>query len=331
MKTRRTRLKLVYEGTDISRDIAGDFLSFEYTDNESGQADDVAITLKDSAGLWAGPWLPGKGDTIQATIVDEGFGELYCGRFSIDDLLYSLPPRQLQIKGVSVPVKKSIRRQKKSKAWEDANLEKIASEIADESGLSFVFDSPSSPQYDRIDQHEESDLEFINRLCSDDGLSLKITDNQLVIFSQSKYESQKAVKIIELGKANLDSINFETQSYDVYSECTVSYSDPTTEELIEYTFKDPNFKDGMKLKLVKRAASFADAERMAMSALRRKNKNETKASFTLAGDTEIVAGIVVALKGFGRFDGNYIIDTAKHTLSSGYKVQADARKVLEGY
>ena len=47
---------------------------------------------------------------------------------------------------------------------------------------------------------------------------------------------------------------------------------------------------------------------------------------------DLVAGVNVALKGWGGYDGKYIIKQAVHKLDgSGYTTQISLRMVLEGY
>ena len=46
-KSRRVKIELIYEGADISEDIAPFLLSFEYTDKSSGECDEIQITLED--------------------------------------------------------------------------------------------------------------------------------------------------------------------------------------------------------------------------------------------------------------------------------------------
>ena len=41
----RTTVKVVYEGVDVSADIAPYILSFEYTDKASGESDEIQLTL----------------------------------------------------------------------------------------------------------------------------------------------------------------------------------------------------------------------------------------------------------------------------------------------
>ena len=53
---RKTRIRLIYEGADISEDVSPYLLSFEYADKYSGEADDIQITLEDRDTLWCDPW-----------------------------------------------------------------------------------------------------------------------------------------------------------------------------------------------------------------------------------------------------------------------------------
>lgn len=117
MPLMRSFVEIIYNGVDISRDISGDLIGFSYTDNESGKADDISISLKDDDGLWADDWYPSTGDTIECTIVkiDQAGAQarLPLGAFSIDDLESSDNGGQIfSINAVSVPVDASIRRQK---------------------------------------------------------------------------------------------------------------------------------------------------------------------------------------------------------------------------
>ena len=44
----------------------------------------------------------------------------------------------------------------------------------------------------RIEQTNQSDCEFYNKLVTDYGLVLKIYDNRLVVFSEAQYEAKAA-------------------------------------------------------------------------------------------------------------------------------------------
>jgi len=127
-QARYAEVSIIYEGKDISRDIAPYLISFTYTDNASDKADDISLTLEDRARLWCGDWFPSKGDKILASIIvhnweDESKTEsLPCGLFEVDQIECSGPPNQVTIKAVSTLVSKPMRQEKHTKAWENVTL-----------------------------------------------------------------------------------------------------------------------------------------------------------------------------------------------------------------
>lgn len=331
MTVRRTRISLLYNDTDISRDISPDLISFDYTDKESGEADDLSIKLKNNHGLWTGEWFPSKGDTLKASIIDEGFGEMYCGTFKIDDIEASGPPDVMVIKGVSIPLDESIRRKDKSKTWEDTTLSAIANEIGTTGALEVIYDADSDPAFSRLAQNEEPDLAFLNRICKDEGFSLKITDQKLVVFEQAKYEAQAANITFTKGVDNIEGYRFSSQAFDLYKSCTVNYYNSEEEKQLSYTCTAPNISEGMEANVVKVADSLAEAERWAKAELRKRNKHEITGDLTITGRTDVFAGTNIELSGFGKYDGVYIIEEAGHSVGSGYRTALKVRRVLEGY
>lgn len=330
MRTPRTIVQLIYESTDITQDVAADLISFTYNDNESGEADDISVKLKNEHGRWTNSWHPSKGDTLRATIIDDN-GELNCGTFKIDDLTSGFSPSTFTIGAVSVPLDETIRRTAKSKTWEDVKLSGICNEIASKGGLSVIYDVDRDPNYDRLSQREESDLKFLERLCKAEGYSLKVTDDQLVVFDQEKYEAKPPVFTIEQGVDDITGGSLKSQAFDLYKSCTVCYSDPETEEEIEAEFFAPNIQKGMSMRLVKRADSIAQAKRWAKAELREKNKYEVSGDLNVVGATYMVAGFTLQLKNFGVYDGKYIVEKAAHNVNNGYTVALTIRRVLEGY
>lgn len=54
---RRTEVKVLFEGIDITKDIEKYLLRLSYTDNEEDKADDIQIELDDKDRIWLGNWL----------------------------------------------------------------------------------------------------------------------------------------------------------------------------------------------------------------------------------------------------------------------------------
>lgn len=375
---KRTFLRLLFtsKGTDVTQDILPDLLSFSYEDKETGEADELRLTLKDETGKWAASWKPDGGEIVDAYLaagdVTNGKGdELFCGRFYADRLSVRGSPRTFEMEAVSTPLKHPIRRKLITRAWQSKTLKGIAEEIADSNGLKLFFDVEDDPQYDRRDQKEESSLSFLNRLCEDAGFSIKVTEDRIVIFDQASYEKKPPIKTLELGVSDILSWSFESQQSDTYKTCTITWRDPklkskesaggydfsqktptetTPEEDYQalitpdyraqknpavhyYSYTDPTVGDeGQEYKLKKRVTSKAEAERLAKATLRKLNLRRVTGSLTVVGDPSLLAGCVIEVKGFGSFDGNFIISQASHSVSSGgYTTTVSLRRVNSNY
>ena len=368
------RLFFTEAGTSVTQDILPDLLSFTYDDKETNEADEISLTLKDPTGKWASKWKPDGGEVVRAYIasgtVDGKKGrELFCGKFFVDSLRTSGSPRVFEMRAVSIPLNTPIRRKMVTKAWEKKTLKGIAQEIATAAKVKLLFDSQDNPSYDRQDQKAESNLRFLSRLCEDAGLSIKVTDSQIVIFDQAFYEKKKPVKTLKLGVSDILSWDFESQQSETYKTCTGSWRDPKKKQkgssggynmdlekgdsgddpeydmdlqkvkkkvnvaVNTYTYTDPNVEDnGQEYQVKKRAASLDEAKRIAKATLRKLNLRSVTGSLSLVGDTSLVAGVVVELKGFGSFDGRFYIESASHSVStSGYVTSISVRRVNSNY
>lgn len=247
-----TSLRLLFtaDDTDVTESLMPDLLSFSYSDKETNEADEISITLKDPTGKWASAWKPDGGESVRAfiskgTTSDKGINrkELYCGRFFVDSMRVSGSPRVFDLRAVSIPLNKPIRKKIKSFAWEGGHLSEIAEAIAAAAGVEFSFYADEDPYYDRVDQTRESDLKFLSRLCQDVGLSIKVTDEKLVIFDQHFYENRPPVKTITLGQSDVLSWDFEIVQSETYKSVTVIWRDPKKKkrkEAAKHTF-DGNY------------------------------------------------------------------------------------------
>ena len=281
-----------------------------------------------------------KGATISAVIIQRNWESdgkdriLDCGTFEIDSLDGSGPPAQVSIKATSLPYSSAVRTATQTKAWENIKLSAIAGEIAKKHGMKCMFESSFDPLYTRREQVQLSDIVFLQGLCKDAGISLKVSGSIIVLFDEADYEGKAAVREIKRGMADVLSYRFGTTTNDTkYSKCHVSYSDPQAGKTIEYTYTPRNAdKGGQTLEINEKVNTREEARQLAMKRLRQKNKSEFQAEFTLVGDVRLVAGVNVEVVGWGMFDAKYIIETATHSVTgSGYTLQIKLRRVLEGY
>ena len=337
MNARRTVVRLTFDGVDISTDINRYLQSLSYTDNEQDETDDLQLTLDDREGVWLGNWLntPGasKGAELAAVIVQKNWNSdgkdrvLDCGTFQIDSVDGSGPPSKVTIKGGSIPYTSTVRTQKKTKAWEKIKLSGIANEIAGKNGLACMFESAFDPFYTRKEQVQESDITFLQRLCKAAGISLKVTAKMIVLFDAAAYEKKSAVRTIKRGAADVKRYSFNTSFHDAsYSSCHVTYTDPSSGATYEATYKAPDAdtsESAQVLEIKEKVSSNAEAKTLAEKRLREKNGQQFTASFTLVGDAGLVAGVTVTVKGYGAFDGKYIVESATHLSRTRMRISAN--------
>lgn len=346
---RRTWADISFQGVNITKNIRPYFLGLTYTDNEDGQADDLQIVLQDREQIWQESWLEdmvnaavGGRFKIQTDIVMEnwkGGGKdtrLSCGEFELDTVVADGPASKVTVEATALPFSSSIRQTLKTKAWENYSLSGIAREIAAANGMKCMYETAGNPKYDRVEQHRQSDIKLLERLCRDVGLSLKATDKMIVIFDQRKFEEKPPVRTITKGRDYISySLRADTAGTQ-YASCRVSYTDPLTGKCIEGIARvdeyDEEKKNNQQLEIKAKVSSVGEAKAMAEKRLRLHNKFSKTGKLVLPGDPVLLAGNTVQLAKFGAFDGKYLIYRAVHKVDDGgYTTTAQIRRVLGGY
>ena len=349
MEARRILTIIKYNNKDISADISKYLKSISYTDNLSGEADDLLITLEDKAGLWQSTWMPEKGALLDVMLQQKYWQTLSAlpqslrlGLFEIDEITSSGYPSEAQIKAVSVPDNNTLRGTERSRSWEKAKLQVIANDIASAAGMSLFWDTEENPVLDRAEQTEQSDLSFLYAICKDKGLALKISDKKIIIFDEAKYEAEKAkITIVKPGTVYKKEsgmkylfvgtgYSLRTKIRDIYAACRVSYQQGSSKSNIEATYTAAG-KKGKTLQVNEQVESVAEALNLAKKRLREKNKDEVTGSLNMLGNFVLLSGVTVNLLGFGAFDDKYLITRASHDIGSGYTTNIDVRRCLNGY
>lgn len=349
MEARRISAIIKYNNKDISVDISKYLKSISYTDNLSGEADDLQITLEDKAGLWQSTWMPENGALLDAMLQQKYWQTLSAlaqslrlGLFEIDEITSSGYPSEVQIKAVSVPDNNTLRGIERSRSWEKAKLQVIANDIASAAGMSLFWDTEENPVLDRAEQTEQSDLSFLYAICKDKGLALKISDKKIIVFDEAKYEAEKAkITIVKPGtiykkESGMKYLfvgtgySLRTKIRDIYAACRVNYQQGSSKSNIEATYTAAG-KKGKTLQVNEQVESVVEALNLAKKRLREKNKDEVTGSLNMLGNFVLLSGVTVNLLGFGAFDGRYLITRASHDIGSGYTTNIDVRRCLNGY
>lgn len=356
---RRAWLIVTYNGKDISESLAQYVLSFSYTDNLTGQVDDISITLEDRAELWEANWMPERGATLDITICTYNWSDLYSeeqdlqlGKFEIDELEVSSAPNVVTIKAVAISISddSTLRSTLRSHTWENISVQKAANDIAWQNGMKLQWYCDDNPNIDKLEQNDESDLDVLQKICDDAGFALKVTTDTIIIFDVEKFEKEDVyaeyyhpgttiLNIVEnqpkpVQTDALLNYSFKAKIRDVYKKCHVKYAKDKDKSVIESTFiaPDKKEKEGATLEVHQQVSSQAEADRLAKKKLREKNCEEFTGSFASDGNMGLCAGETIEMIGFGNFSGKYIITQAKHDInSSGFTSSVEIRKCLDGY
>jgi len=253
---RRSRIVIEYDGKDITQAVSSSVIDLTYTDRASGEADELQLKCHDRENKWIADWYPKvrnaakadnavPGTIFRAKIIAENWfphydiWELDCGAFEIDSVDFSGPPDMVSIKAVSTPISSSMRRQEKSRAKEDTTLQKWAKDIADDAGLKLMYEVETDIQLDRVDQIKQSDMSFLLELCERYGVSLKVTNNLLILFEESVYEAKPVIETFDKSEAGsrLIDYSFSQDTSDTVSKAVSSYKDPKSGLLVEAEFE----------------------------------------------------------------------------------------------
>lgn len=313
---------LDYATRDISAQIAPYVLQVTYTDNLSGESDELDIQIEDKDHRWKNAWSPEKGDKVSLKIGYAGDRMLPCGDFQVDEIEYNGPPDTVSIRCLAAGVLANLRT-RQSHAYEGVTLKEIAAKVAARQELTLVGTVPEV-NVGRVTQRHETDLAFLERVGRAYGYVFSVRGMQLVWHDQDKLDSAATVMTIQrVGLPGTYALRSKTSH--VYRGCQVTYHDPVKKKLITHTFPAEGITTGDVLKLVERCESKAQAEAKAKAALRSSNGRQVEGMLTVTGDPRLVAGVNVGLSGWGVLDGAYQVLKSRHIMerSGGYRTEIE--------
>ena len=366
MNGRRISVEVAYNNQSITRNIESFLTGLSFSDNLSGQADDLSLSLADREKNWMNSWKPKKGASIEASLVISGDwgstkpSKRKIGYFEIDQLDISGLPNKVDVKSTSIPQSSSLRGTKKTKAWEKTNLKKVAQDIASKNGVKLNFKTSENPEYDRVEQQKETDLVFLNRICTEAGFSLKVANKKINILDDAELEKKDIVDTINSSDKRIKSYSGKDGLKNSYKSCKISYTIKQVEsttgkstkstksketakksqkekskqvnKTYTYTFTPPHpIQTDRILEVKEEVNSKAAAIKLAKNKLREVNKETTTFSLKLAGYAHYYAGQTIKLKGWGFFDGKYMITSFGFSAGNGSETSLELRKCLGGY
>ena len=217
-------------------------VAFSYGDNTNDKADDLTVEIADPERTWMKSYLPKKASECNAILKVFNWttpGDTWqfdCGVMWVDEISLAGPPNMVAVRATSVPIHLGFKTEKQYKFWEGKTLQDIAAEIAGIYGLTLVWDTANNPKLARSDVIEQAYLEYLRDRCKDEGLSLKVFNRQLIIYSEEEYEARSSVYTLTYGASQILSYEFTSRLNDTYVEARNAYVSPETGDLIEGKF-----------------------------------------------------------------------------------------------
>lgn len=325
-----TLFKLTIAGIDRTMQVEQRLISLSMTDKRGTEADELSITLSDHDAALP---LPTKGNEIRLWLAMPETGDMIDkGTFIIDDAEHSGTPDQLQIRAKSADFKSSLK-VKRSSSYHQHTLGEIAQTVAGRHELTLAIDSASAAiAIDHTDQHRESDINLLTRLCEDYDLMCTIKAGRLII---KPIGNAQAPSGTPLGQANITRQSGDQHRYSRtdrtsdYEETTASYHDEPSGKTKHISIKDgkskpldtlPNDKSHV---LTKPAKSKSEAVSKAKASANKKARQVANFELTLAvARPDIISDSPATVRGFRDYidEHDWTVVEVSHDLSgSGYQ------------
>jgi hypothetical protein len=174
-----------------------------------------------------------RGEIIRKNWISDGRNQkLDCGQFQLDEIVYSGPPSEITIKGTSLPYGIGIRADKKTRTFQLIHLRDLASRIAGECGMGIMFEISINPLYEELEQKDESNIVFLARLCKEFGITVKATNNILVLIDTEAYAAKPHIAEIRHKDGSYGKVKLRTGTIENKCVNFIEIEIPGNPELI---------------------------------------------------------------------------------------------------
>lgn len=325
----RPRVQIKADGNDITALINQYFSEIRLTDNAGINSDSLSLTLVANDSLA----LPAAGAVLDIAI---GFGDALTprGKFVVDDVSESGPPRVISINASAAPFDStkspSAMQTQKTRSWDDVTLAALVQTIAGEHGLtprvSAEFNAIHMPH---IDQTGQSDLHFLSLLAAKYGAILKPAAGYLVfaLEAQQKSATGQPLPSVSVNRNQCSRWDYRASSRNSAKAVVATYSDDATGQSGEVSLGqgEPAFKMAYTF------TSKAEAEAAAKARL----KTMATGSETLALTFPLTLALLAATpegeltaSGFSdKINGDWTIDSVGISVGrSGAVIDLNAKR-----
>ncbi len=319
VKPRSASLIVIYNGINATGDFSAQTEAFSYTDNASGEADTISLTLNNQSERWLNGYMPEDGDYIEAKIVVDNWERpgdkksLFCGKFDLDNFKASGFPETVAIGGISIPVRTDFNVTVKNRQYSSTTTKAILADICGMAGITLCYEADDYP-VEEIEQSGQSDMAFAFNLCKEHNLAMKLYNSKMVVYDQTAYEQRAAAYTVH--KNDMQKYTYSLARSNLYDSVEIQYTNPGSEDTLTYSYSVPGGRGKRTLYLNEEAETYSEAEIKAKARLIENIRSATTVSFTVMGDTRYIAAQNIRIMGLGKADGKYFIDSVTHSKNA---------------
>ena len=334
--TRKCTATVQYKGADISRYIKNELGGLTYNDPAEGKSDTISVIIQsprergEGVGRWLDTWEPEPDDRLLVKLRTSDWlkagdsRELDCGEFVLDAPGGSVLPCTSGLNGVSQPSDEGFMETKRTQTWQNVTIRKIAADMAERAGLRLTYDA------DEInikvkEQSNTPDCSFLQGICGDYGLCMKVYSKKLAIYDRELYKLKPPSATLDVSLGDFGKLDYQRMQHGTYTGGKLVYNDSGKEEKIQ-----ASLGGGKRiLTVTQKVDDQADAEKILRGKLNAANHNARTLSFsTSLLRIDICSAMCVQVNGLGsKWSGKYFVDEITHTLggvSSGKMSKVEA-------
>lgn len=306
---------IVNHQEDITDKVADRLLSLNITDKAGLEYDDFDLELDDRDNKIDFP----NRDVVLDISVGYDKNDLYfLGSYQIDEVEIKSPPQSMFIRGKPAAMTKSLKNERRC-AFENKPLNEIVKTIAERNDL--IPQCQITDNVKRIDQINESDMHFIQRLANEYNATSTIKDGKLIVISRGENKSGggQDIKTLTIKQSDLSNYSITFPDRANLKKSTATYADNTTGEIKKVEVENANASNNND-------ANYTDkhiypnketAESVAKANLAEAERQTARGRLSFyKGRGDVFAEQNITLQGFKKgIDGDYSIESVNHSFN----------------
>ena len=302
-----------YNGAPLGEALRDNLIRIDYRDALSDESDAIDIDISDPTGKWHDNWLPDKGLPLSLWLGYAGEPLSKMGDFYLDQLEFSAPPQMVRLRGLAIGFGQALRTNK-SVVHKDTTLAKIVTKIAAAHKLTVKGAIPKV-NFDSLTQMKQTDLQFLRKLAHDFGCIVKIVDNSTAISFVAIDDLVNQNEKITITPNDVSRWSIDNSLRGLPKRVNFSFHDNAENHVTQFSEPtETKYPTSDSMDIVAPVKDLASARIYVKAEIARAKRKMVTVNLSLPGNAEMIAGEIVALSGFGQFNGKYLVTSARHSL-----------------